>query len=163
MTAGTVDLLPSSGLYAGGLCGGISCIDLDGTISNSAPGGAISSGATIVLTPGTYTLSFDLFAAQRGATASSTVTLGNASNTLFSTTYTDGVNTPNGLVSQNLTITAATAGTYTLSFASNTIGYYGDLVGNVAVTSPVPEPSTMLLLSLPLLAFGSKAFRRSRS
>jgi hypothetical protein len=166
VTQSTVDLLTSSSPsgYATSLCAGISCIDLDGTTSSSAPGGAVSSGNVINLTsPGVYTLTFDLFPAQRGTTASSTVLLANGSNTLVNTTYTDGVNTPNGLVTDVITINAANEGTYTLSFASNTPGYYGDLVGNVTVSSAVPEPSTLLLLSLPLLAFGSKSLRRSRS
>lgn len=155
---GGVDLLTAgdpSG-YSTALCGGISCVDLDGTVSAGTAGGSIS--ASFTLAPGTYTLTFDLFAAQRGASASSTVTL---SGGLLSKTFADGSFTP-GV--QTDTITVATGGTYTLTFTSLTPGYYGDLVGGVTLASPsaVPEPSTILLMSLPLLAFGSRMFRRAR-
>ncbi len=154
---GGVDLLTSSDAqYSNQLCAGISCVDLDGTVSSSTPGGTVSG--TVTLTPGTYTLTFDLFAAQRSTTASSTVTLSGPAS-LVNTTYTDGTFTP-GL--QTINITVVTGGSYTLEFASKTPGFYGDLVGGVAINSPVPEPSTMLLMSLPLLAFGSRMFRRSR-
>jgi len=148
--------------YTGSLCGGLTaCIDLDGT-----PGiGGVTSSVNFA-TPGTYVLSFYLFSAQRGTTASTTVAFGGL---VPAVTYTDGAavnGTPNGLVTE--TFNVASTGSYTLSFTSLTggnSGSAGDLVGGISIAAPnaVPEPSTMLLLSLPLLVSGSKAFRRSRS
>jgi hypothetical protein len=156
--AGNVDLLTTSGPYTAGLCSVAPCIDLDGT-----PGQGAIQGVVNFATPGVYTISYYLFNAQRGATASTTVSFGGLIPTV---TYTDNAvvnGTPNGLVTQTFNVGAG--GNYNLTFTSNNGDYYGDLVADVTVSSvsAIPEPSTMLLFSLPLLAFGSKAFRRSRA
>lgn len=165
VSQGNVDLLTSTGGIYGNLmslCPGLtSCIDLDGT-----PGVGGVKGSVTFATPGTYVLSFYLFNAGRNTTASTTVAFGGLVPTV---TYSDGAavnGTPNGLVTE--TFTVASAGSYSLSFTSLTAGNggnAGDLVGDITIAAPAvtPEPSTFLLLSLPLLAFGSKAFRRLRS
>jgi len=164
VTNGNVDLLTTGGGMYGviepGLCPGVSaCVDLDGN-STTAGGGlqGTLSTASLTLAPGQYTLSFDLFKAS-GTTGSTIVTLGS-----WTETITDGTASANADGEYSFTITLASGESVPLTFASNNPGYDGNFLAdvNLATLSPAPEPSTMLLMSLPLLAFGSQMFRRSR-
>jgi hypothetical protein len=91
VTAGSVDLL--GGAVFGGLCAAPesgNCVDMDGS---TGAAGQLTS-APLTLTPGSYTLSFDLIGSQRGVTDSTTVTLGSLYDQTFvlaSSDVTDGI------------------------------------------------------------------------
>jgi hypothetical protein len=149
VTAGSVDVV--GGALYGSLCVAPesgNCVDLDGT-TNAA--GAISSN-TLTLAPGTYTLSFDLIGSQRGATDSTTVTLGSLYDQTFVLTSGDDTT---GIVSDTFTVTSTTDAQ--LIFTSNTPGNAGSLLDNVDLVA-TPEPATLSLMAVGLL--GLLALRR---
>lgn len=126
------------------------CVDLDGTGGN--PQGILQSVSINVLPGVDYLLSFDLIGSGRGSSASATVTFGSYDQT-FNLASAD---TTDGIVS-NALVTFATPGTANLTFTSNTPGQVGLVLDNVLLTSSganAPEPSTALLIALPLLAAG---------
>ena len=134
---------------------GGNCVDMDGT--GGDPQGQLES--TMVFSPGTYLLSFDLIGSQRGNAATTTVTFGNYTQTfvLASTDDSTGV-----VVNQSVTLTSAGQ----LSFASDTPGVSGDLLDNVSVSTAAttaPEPSSLLLIAFTLLAGMLVAGRRLRT
>ena len=101
-------------------------------------GGQISSG-TLTLTPGTYTLSFDLIGSQRDFTDSTTVTLGS----LYDETFLLGKgDDTDGIVSDTFTVSSPT--TVQLVFTSNTASNYGSLLDNVDLVA-TPEPSHLFI------------------
>lgn len=127
------------------------CVDLDGSGGN--PQGVLRSNTAFLLSPGVdYTLSFDLIGSQRGNTTSTTVTFGSYSQTftLPSSDDTDGI--------ISTSVSVSTAGSYYLTFTSNTPGDEGTLLDNVSITSSAvstntPEPATMALIAGALTAF----------
>jgi hypothetical protein len=167
--AGTnVDIVgPGNGLCAAPESG--NCVDLDGTGGN--PQGVLRSNSGITLEPGTtYDLSFDLIGSQRGTATSTTVTFGSLYDATFSLGSTDDTD---GIVSM-IPITVGSPTTAFLTFTSNTPGQIGAVLDNVAITSsanatsPVPEPSTLILLGsgvmgLCLLTRLRRALRRPAS
>ncbi len=161
---------PSVGYFAG-ICGAPesgNCIDLDGTVNtlgNSSQGEL--QEAFFALPVADYTLSFDLIGAGgagwgRSVTTSTTVTFGSAScssNTscLYSQTFTLGATDVTDGIVTALPFNITQSGDYYLTFTSNTPGYVGALLDNVVFADPstsdsVPEPSTLALLGLSLLA-----------
>lgn len=143
VTSGSVDVV-GGGLF-GSLCVAPesgNCVDLNGTTGTA---GQISS-ADLTLTPGTYTLTFDLIGDQRGSPASATVTLGS----LYDQTFllaSDDVTT--GIVST--TITVGTTTVAPLIFTSNQNSNVGLLLDNVSLAPvSVPEPATLSLLGVGL-------------
>ncbi len=153
VTAGSVDVVGGGISTFGYLCVAPesgNCVDLDGTSTSGVPGQL--SSALLTLTPGTYTLSFDLIGSQRGATDSTTVTLGSLYDQTFLLASGDDTT---GIVSDTFTVTSTTDAQ--LIFTSNTSGNVGSLLDNVNLVA-TPEPATFSLMGIGLL--GLLALRR---
>jgi hypothetical protein len=151
VTSGSVDVV-GGGLY-GSLCVAPesgNCVDLNGSTGTA---GQISS-ASLTLTPGIYTLSFDLIGSQRGSATSTTVTLGSLYNQTFLLSSGD---VTSGIV--NATINVGTTTVTPLIFTSNTSSNVGALLDNVSLVS-TPEPATLALLGIGLAGL---MFRRRRA
>ena len=119
------------------------CVDMDGTYGYGGdPQGQLQSN--MLFPAGSYLLSFDLIGSQRGTTASTTVTFGNYNQTFTLTSYDD----TGGIVVNEL-VTLSSPGH--LLFVSDTPGNIGDLLDNVVVSTPTPEPSSLLLMGSALL------------
>ena len=131
-------------------------IDLDGSGGN--PQGVLQSNSAVSLVPGVdYLLSFDLIGSQRGNTTSTTVTFGSFDQTfvLSSSDDTDGI-----VVDALVTVT--TPESEFLTFTSNTPGNMGALLDNVSIASasPIPEPSSLLMLGSGLVALAGFSRRK---
>ncbi len=126
------------------------CVDLDGSTNQA---GQISS-KTLTLTPGTYTLSFDLIGSPlHDVTDSTTVTLGS----LYDKTFVLGEgDVTDGIVNYTFTVSSPT--TVQLVFTSNDgASNYGEILDNVDLVA-TPEPATFSLMAIGLL--GLLALRR---
>jgi hypothetical protein len=153
VTGGSVDVV-GSGVF-GFLCVGPesgNCVDMDGS---TYAAGTISLTNPVTLTPGTYTLSFDLIGSQRGVTTSTTVTLGSLYNQTFVLASGDDTD---GIVSTVITVSTPT--TVNLTFSSNTSGNDGALLDNVDLKAnpassdppdPAAEPTSLSLLTMGLV------------
>jgi len=128
---GTYDFLPGNGLY----------IDLDGT-SNDA--GDLMS-LSIFLTPGSYTLSYDLAGSQRSGSAVDTVdvTFGGAPTVNHVLPYTQG------FTNYSINLNVLVAGNVTITFQDSGTDNQGALLDNVRV---VPTPGAAALAGVGLLA-----------
>jgi hypothetical protein len=138
--SGTVDILGPG--YYPELCVAPTagnCIDLDGSTQ-----GALQSNSIFTLQPGVkYYLSFDLIGSQRGVTTSTTVSLGNYSQTF---TLLSG-DTKTGVVQDQL-IQVNQSMNSSLLFTSNTPGLEGAILDNVTLTEvpAVPLPASAWLM-----------------
>jgi hypothetical protein len=136
-TSGNIDVVSSSFFN---LCNGNTsglCVDMNGD-------GPATLQSNLLLSPGTYYLSFDLVGSQRGNTASVTVTLGN-----YNQTFTLAANDLIGPHVNYLPVTVSGAGSR-LIFSSNTPGTQGLILDNILVTNTTPEPSSLLLMGSAL-------------
>ena len=143
----------------GYLCSGPesgNCVDLGGTGGN-AKGNLVT---TINLAAGTYDLSFDLIGSQRGETTSTTVNIGNYSQTFLLASG----NLTSGIINNQLF--TVTGGPTQLQFINNgfpradhNIGALLDNVSISSTTSPVPEPGTLSLMATGLIGLAG-AVRR---
>lgn len=109
------DLLPGNGLY----------VDLDGHYSGST----FESRDSFNLTPGSYTLEFDLAGSQRGNTTSVTVSVG----TLFSEQFTMAGDAPFTRVRR--TINVSSPSTVKVRFVQPNAQGYGLLLDRVKLTA----------------------------
>lgn len=144
VTNGTIDLigngyfdfLPGNGLY----------IDLDGS---SFDAGDMMS-MNIFLSPGSYTLYYDLAGSQRSASPVDAV------NVTFGTAPTvnhTGLNYTDGFATYSINMTVTIAGNYTILFQDLGTDNQGALLDNVRV---VPTPGAAALLGAGLLASGRR-------
>jgi hypothetical protein len=134
-------------------------IDMDGSGGNSQ--GILQSNSAVSLVPGVdYLLSFDLVGSQRGNTTSTTVTFGSYDQTFVLSSSDD----TDGIVVDAL-VTVSTPESAFLTFTSNTSGDMGALLDNVSITSgtsasPVPEPTSLLMLGSGLVALAGFSRRK---
>lgn len=142
VTDGTVDLavevFEGDGLY----------VDLDGSTNDA---GRMESKTTFPLQPGFYGLSFLLAGSQRGDFNTVTVSLGDA----YSETFALASSVP--WTSVKRTIIVATAMDAKLVFDHAGGDTYGILLDNVSL---VPEPSTLVLLTIAALTLTLGWWRR---
>jgi hypothetical protein len=163
VTSGTVDLVGAGTVtpfsfagyptYAIGAGHG-KFIDLDGSLFNA---GVLSKG--LLLNAGTsYTLSFELAGKHRLLGGSS-----DAVSVLFGTSAlspTPVLISNTAWTSYSVSFTPSVTQSYNLSFSNSGNDNIGALLDNVTVTSAVPEPQTLALLAIGMLAMG--ALRRRR-
>jgi hypothetical protein len=150
------------GILYGSLCAGPesgNCVDMAG--SNGNPFGNLELTTPLNLAAGVYDLSFDLIGSGRGQTTSTTVKFGPYSQTFI---LTSGDITSGAVANQAVTIAG---GLTQLQFLNNGDGgnpNIGALLDNVSIsaagTSTVPEPGTLSLMAIGLLAAAIVIHRR---
>lgn len=155
-----VDVL-GGGTY-GALCAGPesgNCVDMSGSGGNAL--GNLELTIPLNLAAGVYDLSFDLIGSGRGQTTSTTVNFGPYSQTFI---LTSGDITSGVVVNQAVTIAG---GLTQLQFLNNGDGgnpNIGALLDNISIsaagTSMVPEPGTLSLMAIGLLAAAFVVHRR---
>jgi hypothetical protein len=165
-SAANVDLLAPG--YFFNLCqaagGSTPCVDMEGSGN-----GSLTTKAAFDLAPGGVTIQFDLAGDQRGhsnntITASLVSTLGAV---LFSEVFSLAGDADFTTFTRTVVVAAPTSAR--LSFLSGgPADSFGMLLDNVvltagAVTSPVPEPSSLLLLGGGFALIGSVVRRRRRA
>ena len=130
---GTYDFLPGNGLY----------IDLDGSTSNA---GELMS-LSIFLTPGSYTLSYDLAGSHRGSDETVDVTFGGAP------TANHFIPSAQGFTTYSINLNVVVAGNVTITFQNLSNDNIGALLDNVSV---VPTPGSAALMGLGGLALARR-------
>jgi hypothetical protein len=160
VTSGTVDVVGPN--FFAGLCmtapESASCVDLDGSSA-----GAMQSDL-ITLTPGNYTLAFDIDGNQRGGSASATVNFGSYFNQTYALNSSD-----TNAVSFTFDVTAPDAARIVFTSNDSSGDLEGALVDNVALTQnstsggSTPEPSSRILLVLGGAAIVAAKLRRPRA
>ena len=142
---GYFDFLPGNGLY----------VDMDGSTGNA---GILTHNFT--LAAGTYTLSYDLAGNHRNS-ASETVGVNVGLGTLLNTTHSLTQNSPFTTFTDTFTVNSSTlAGLSFIGFGGDNIGMLLDNIKLEQVSTPVPEPGTMMLLGLGMAGLAVYGKRR---
>ena len=152
VTGGTVDIV-ASGTFGITCAGGVgNCVDLDGSTNQS---GTLSLTTGLSLVGGqTYTASFDLSGNDRIPSQTDIVTVN-----FGGTTQTFSILGSAPFVTESISFTAGTTGTYNLSFLDSSNNNIGAILDNVNVQA-VPEPETYALMLVGLGFVGLAAKRR---
>ena len=120
---------------------------------------------TFSVDPGTYTVGFYLSGNPDGNPSIKQLDASVQSLSGGTFSYTATINSNHNLNYEfhSFDFTTATGGSFNLIFSSDIAGAYGPVIGDVTVSSAVPEPSTWAMMVIGFLGVGFIAYRRKHT